>query len=77
MNGFGGTIDHVHRGLGVAIIKKDGSFDEFVVFTKDVLKGGDHAFQNIQQGDRVRFAEYPSSIVSSTFAEDVWPDTPP
>jgi hypothetical protein len=77
MNGIGGKIDHVHRGMGVAVIQKDNSPYEFVIFTPRALRGGDQAFQNIQQGDRVHYSPYPSKIGSAEFAEDVWPVTSP
>lgn len=69
-----GRVKRVHRGLGVGTIQPNNGGDE-VIFTGGSVRGGARGFEELAEGDRVRYLPYPGMIAGSGFAEDVSPDT--
>ena len=73
MNGFGeGTIKRIYRGLGIGTIKPDRGGEE-IIFSSGAVKGGDRGFQDLGEGDRGKYHNYPETIGGRNFADDVWP----
>ncbi|MCE9562412.1 MAG: hypothetical protein K8U57_37680, partial [Planctomycetes bacterium] len=69
----------IHRGAGIGTIQPDegqrGEPEE-VIFASGTVAGGQPGFDNLKEGDRVRYRRYPGKVGGADFAEDVWPEPP-
>ncbi len=72
MNGVGlGKIKRMYPGLGIGTITPDSGGPE-IVFTDGIVAGGRKGFDDLREGDAVKYHKYSEKIGDADFAEYVF-----
>ncbi len=68
-----GKVYRIVRPLGIGTIRPSGGGGD-VIFSKQVVKGGDAGFDKLKENDPVRYRKYPEKLGEQDIAEEVIPE---